>query len=168
MKKVIAMILTIVMLAAFPMSCFAAEEQKVSANCTYTYFDDGSYLVTTFSVEGLDNASRVDRLTKSGSYTVTASRMSELYNADHEKCWDVTLYGSFYVTDTTTLSGICQNAWMEHTIYDSTWHYSDENVRAITNNACGDCVFKCKVLLITIRTIDVSLWMSCDTHGNVT
>lgn len=167
MKKLVLVLVIVAVLFASPFHTFAAEEQVVSAassdNVEYTYFEDGSYMVTVLTVEDVQASN-----TRAGdSYTISAKKYTKYYDTSDNLDWTVTLKGSFFVQSGNPDSGNCLSAELTFDINDSAWGKYDVDVRPITNNAYGFCLMKCKVLFVTIQTVEVTLTIGCDSQGNL-
>lgn len=166
MKKIISILLVAVFAFSINVSAYNEELDVASLNDgVYEYFDDGSYLVTTFeSVESQYNMNAK----ATGDYTVTGKKSATYYNSDDEVLWQVTVTGVFLIVPSdVNRSGYCQSSKLTYVINSSTWHISNIVEQEITNNACVSCTMKRKFLGITTNTVDVDLHIVCDAYGNM-
>lgn len=166
MKKIVAYVLLFVFMFSFNVSAFSNDKETIETNnAVYEYFDDGSYLVTTFeyvvSNQNLNSRAADD-------YTVTGSKSATCYDSNDSVLWQVTVTGVFLIIPSNVnLSGMCQSSTLSYVINNSSWHISNIVEQEITNNACISCTMKRKYLGITTKTVDVELHIVCDGHGNM-
>lgn len=152
MKKIISILLAMAIVVMLPIAAFASEDTLSSNKNTYTtYFDDGSYSVTTITES-------LARSTKSGSKTTT------VYNSSDEALWKVTVNGSFTYTGTSVT---CTSASHSITIYNDDWYTYSQNSYKSGNQAIANVTMKKKMLGIVISTKEVNLTLTCDASGNL-
>ena len=161
-KTLILLILFSVMISvALPISASTSNTNIGPENKDIIFFDDGSYLITEIKFD-IDNNNYT---TASTTYNKRGTKTANYYSNDDELLWVYTLTGEFTVTN--GISATCTNATHSKTIYSSKWSFSDESTYAARNVAHGKGVFKKKVLLITMETVDVDLSITCDVYGNL-
>ena len=168
MKKIFVLILVLSVLCASPFSVSAKtalSDGDSFSKCTY--YDDGSYVITTLTVERIEltdsNLARSDE----ESYVLRARSRALGYDSSDELDWVVTLIGDFLVCPTCSLSGQCQSSTLSAEIYDSSWGMYDVDERCMSNNAYGACSMKDKFLGITMKIVDLELIITCDRYGNL-
>ncbi len=152
MKKIISILLTMVIVVMLPITAFASEDTSSSNENSYTtYFDDGSYSVTTITES-------LARSTKSGSKTTT------VYNSSDEALWKVTVNGSFTYTGSSVT---CTSASHSITIYNDDWYTYSQSSYKSGNKAIANVVMKRKFLGIVVETKEANLTLTCDVNGNL-
>lgn len=166
MKKIMMTLMVMLVLFSSNVYAFEGESLALNDNVSYEYFDDGSYIKT---VTWCDENAQIQTGTRaSDDYTVTGGRDVLYYDGDGNLDWKVTIVGVFLIVPSNVnLSGYCQEATLNHYIYDSSWHIYNKTATAITNNACGTCTMKRKFLGITTKTVDVDIYVTCDSYGNI-
>lgn len=153
MKKIIAVILSVLMLLAFPVAAYADVENDTTST-TVEYLEDGSYIMTTVEEEtSLFRAS-----TKTGSKTAT------FYNSDDEVQWIVKITGTFSYTGS---SATCTRSTATYTIYDSSWKVTSYSATKSGRTATGKFTLKQYLTLIPIRTENRTVTLSCSNSGTL-
>lgn len=109
MKKLLAIILTTILVLAFPFELVCAE--PVSQQ-TVEFFDDGSYLVTTITYE----PSILRASTRSGSATST------YYDIFGTRQFDITVTATFTYDQTAAKATSARSSYR---IYNSEWSCND-------------------------------------------
>ena len=162
MRKLFVIIafLSIMLSLYTPASALSNPLDKCYEDAEILFFDDGSYLITTLSDNSKNNAYSVAAITIPKIGTKTA----DYYSNSGELLWRYTLVGEFNVVN--GVSAVCTNATSNQTINSSSWGFYDEDTYVQNNVAKGKGVFKKKVLLVTLETIDIDLTISCDEYGN--
>ena len=141
-----------VIMSMLPITAFASEDTSASNENTYTtYFDDGSYSVTTITES-------LARSTKSGSKATTN------YDSSGKAMWKVTLNGSFTYNGS---SATCTSASHSVTIYEDSWYVYSQNSYKSGNKAIAKVVMKKKLLGIVVETKEVNLTLACDKNGKL-
>lgn len=157
MKKIIIYAMLVVMV--FSTMSFNVSANSTDANeattSTVTYFEDGSYLVTTISE---DSSSTRATNTKSGSKTTT------YYSATDEALWKATLKGTFSYTGS---SATCTAASETHTVYDSSWKITSATATKSSNKAIGDIVSKRYFIGIPTATVEKTITITCSASGTL-
>lgn len=152
MKKIMSILLVMSILVMFPITAFASEDTSSANKNTYTtYFDDGSYYVTTITES-------LTRSTKSGTKTTTH------YNSSGEALWKASVNGSFTYTGSSVT---CTSASHSVTIYEDVWYTYSQNSYKSGNKAIANVVMKRKFLGIVVETKEANLTLTCDVNGNL-
>lgn len=164
MKKVLFFILTLT-LCLFAVNF---ENQKVSANSESTgdlisskteYFEDGSYLVTTYSTIKENTNTRSD--TRVVLHTVTVTQ----YSALDTVLWIYELTGGWFVNDGVSVQA--QSSVAKRTINSNAWHFTDGESTYYGTIVHGEAVFEHKLLGITTKTVTIDINLECDVYGNL-
>lgn len=163
MKKTLIFItiMSVILSISIPASAATPSIEANHQNDEIIYFDDGSYLVTSF-VETIDE---VKYSAKSSTFIRTGTKKAEYYSNDNELLWIYTLTGEFNVNN--GVSVICTNATASQTINSSSWGFYDENTYIENQIAHGEGLFKKKILFVTTKTVEIDLFIVCDTFGNL-
>lgn len=166
MKRV-AFLLLFVFLFSLPFNVSASDALETDSTVEkITYFSDGSYMITYFQLDSELDDSKHSRAT--GSYEVSGSKATEYYDSADNLDWRVNVRGVFLVIPGNSIdSGNCTDCSLTYNIYDSGWKISNISERTITNNAHGSCTMKNKFLGITLQTVTVDLYITCDIYGNL-
>ena len=167
MKKIFAIILAAVVLTFAPFTAIYAEStEHVSAetyetnSTTTTYFDDGSYVVTTIKQSSVADSARS---AKSSTYTVYGDKVVDLYDSKDNLQWTYTLRGTFRVNEGVSVT--CTDSTYSSVIYVNAWSLTSHENRCSSNIAYGTAVYKKKVLFITTNTHDVDVSIGCNEYG---
>lgn len=161
MKKTFAFIMAIIFSFVFSISIFATESQTqyMPVDSKIVHFDDGSYIVETFRLFPQNNYSKSSQNTTQGTKSIC------YYTGDNELEWEYQLVGIF--TFIPGVSSNCISATRNLFIHSDKWSFSNENTYHENNVAHGKGTFKKKVLFITIKTVDIDVYITCDTNGNL-
>ena len=169
MKKLVTILMVVAIIMASPFSTFASENGNklvtASEGTTYTYFEDGSYLLTTLTVESDANFSTSSGTRVLDPFNVTATQTGSYYDSVGDLNWEVTLTAVFYVDPADYAE--CTSSDLTSVIYKSKWSMSNVDERCVTNNAYGACDMKCRFLGIVTQTVIVEITLTCDKYGNV-
>ena len=150
MKRIISLLLLLVVFASIvPVYGFAVNDEVVSVS----YFEDGCYLVETFSEMQL-RASGSKAGTKSTTY----------HSQDGTALWKATLTGTFTYTGTTAT---CTGASCSVSIYHSHWYTISKNAAKSGNTASASMTMGKKLLGVTVAQIPAYVSISCDVNGNL-
>lgn len=153
MKKIVSVLLSIMILFAFPIAVYA-EEGNQTTTTSVEYFDDGSYMVTIIEEEpALTRAS-----TKSGSKT------KSYYDSDDELQWVAKLSGTFSYTGS---SATCTKSSVTYTIYGSNWKATDSEATKSGRTATGKFTFKKYLTFVPMFTQNITLTLSCSNSGTL-
>ena len=146
----------------------------VSANTTKTddsflssvviCYDDGSYLVINLYTL-LPTSTNTYLLSPNASYEKIGRKENIYSHSDGSELWKFTVTGLFLVTPGEFVE--CTYASYSHNIYNSAWHFSNGESQYYDNVAYGKGTFKQKVLLITVKTVNVEISINCDVQGNL-
>lgn len=162
MRRIISFVLALTFTFLFIIPVSAADEnimQLSSENSSrITYYDDGSYTITT--IEFIEQPSNV----RSVSRTIEGKKIIDFYDSSDELVWTYTLIGHFNVVIGESSS--CFYSTYSYTIYDSKWSLTAHNNYCSDNVAYGTATFKKKVLLITTNTYNIDAKLTCDVNGN--
>lgn len=149
MKRLFAVLVTCaLLLCLLPITAYASE-----TSTEITYFEDGSYIVT--SIEH-----RTSRM-----LTKVSSKTSTYYSADDVPQFKVTITGEFLYDGTTVT---CTYASGNTTIYEpSGWSKVTERTRLSGNTATHTTTFNNLLFGIVVDTFDFSVTITCDENGNI-
>lgn len=169
MKKklcLMAVLLALSVGCAFPVSAATVSypETVASSSNSYedvTYFEDGSYIVTTM-VEEITPISRA--ITKKA-----LKKTSTSYDSSNKAQCALTVIGSFEINMGVSVK--CVGATTEKTVYQNGW--SIENVSTRPDNsstsqasAIASGRFVKREVGITVQNIPVTVKVTCDKNGN--
>ena len=115
-----------------------------------TYYDDGSYVITTINYAAARSSS-----------TITGSKTS----SDGIKAFSLTVYGTFSYDGTS--QAVCTNASYSHDIYKNDWSLKSASATKSGNTATATGTFIRKELGITVDTKTRTVNLSCDRNGNL-
>lgn len=162
MKKILAIILTSLILTFTAIPAVYAENTANTAMATYEthstieYFEDGSYLVTTI---------KQSPAARSTTYTKVGEKIVDYYDSDNNLQWTYKLIGTFNVVE--GISAVCTESTYSSEIYKNGWSLTAHNNYTSNNIAYGTATYKKKVLFITTHTQDINGSIGCDIYGNV-
>lgn len=159
-KAIISITLIISVLFSSILSVFASDSPTTynDTSTTVTYFEDGSYIVTTITSD--------NTLNRSSTFTKSGSKEVLYYNGEDELEWEYILYGEFNVV--SGVSAVCTSATYSQAIYGSRWSFSNGQATALGNTAYGVGNFTKKVLFITTSDVEIDISFTCDVYGNIT
>ncbi len=155
--------LTVCLLLSSVLGVFASDREvdvvyNDDGSCV-VYNEDGSYLVVSaVESEEIPSARSSERI-RFGIKDAT------LYNEDNEVLWVYTLRGYFSFIE--GVSATCTNALDDPDILDNHWSVKESETLCSGNQAIANATFVEKILLITVRTVPVSLTITCDEYGNL-
>ena len=149
MKRLISVILVTV----FMLSCLPVAGAAETVATEKIVFDDGSYL----TIETIRNGARASR-------SISGSKPYTYYSASGVAQWQVTLYGTFTYTGS---SATCTASSVSTTIYDNSWSTSSKSASKSGSKATGSATMKQSSNGSTIRTVPVSLSLSCSASGSL-
>ena len=164
MKKIIifTILFSVMLSACIPANASSESFVESHENSEVMYFDDGSYMITTLTEKNIEysqyNATR-------SAYIRTGTKTANYYSDDDELIWTYTLTGEFNVN--SGISVVCTNVSASQTINSSSWGFYDENTYIEHQVARGKGFFKNKVLFVTVKTVEVDLFIRCDVNGNL-
>ncbi len=160
-KPILLSLLMLFMLLATPFRAEAAVSGDTSDNSKITYFEDGSYLVTTITdEEGSKKPSGVQ--TFATSTTVTKSKTANYYNADGKVMWYLKVTGSFTYNGTTSK---CNSAAVTAESNVSTWKLSKRSAARGESTAYASATAKQYMAGVVIKTISDIVSLHCSPTG---
>ena len=155
MKKTLSIILVVILMFSVLSTHVFAENSNIAVAENVEYFDDGSYIVTTLSVDEENYLSRAT-VSKTGSKTVV------LYNSSDEAMVTLKLTATFTYTGS---SSTCTAATPSYTIHENSWKVTTSTASRSGNKATGNFTAKHYALLIPIQTRDVTITITCSNTG---
>lgn len=176
MKRIIAFLISVVLLALPGFSAYAAAADGEIIECG----EDGSYYVTAVSDKAPyedENENELTFLTKllelfkkiiaflTGKQTVSKTKYVSYYDSRGTLLWTVFLTASF------TYNGkeaVCTGASVSHDIVDTDWKMQTAECSKAENTARGFFAVRQYKLGLPLKTIEKELTLRCDTKGNVT
>ena len=159
MKKLLSVILTVVLLfTAFSIFTVLAENEVVVSR-EIIYNPDGSYteIVVTEKINNIMPCAE--------TYTKSGTKNGHRYDENGKLKYTFTVHGTFTVR--AGVSATCTNASYSTSNIASGWSLDSASTGKSANKAIGNATFKYKVLLITSKTEDISVTLSCDGNGNL-
>lgn len=121
-----------------------------------TYFPDGSYVVTTLSINE----------TSARSTTKRASKTDTAYNASGSKLYSFTVTATFEINSGSSVK--CTSASYSKSIYDSTWRsVSASTSRNNSSTSKASATSKGYFKDSTGKSNTLSPTVSCDKNGNI-
>ncbi len=168
MKKILAIILTAMLLTFAPLNAICAESpehisvETYETSSTTVRFEDGSYMVTVIRQSSITKSTIS---TKSTTYTKLGEKIVNLYDSKDNLQWTYTLTGTFKVNE--GVSAICTNSTYSSVIYENAWSLTAHENSYSNNIAYGTAVYKKKVLFITTNTYDIDVSIGCNIYGNI-
>lgn len=121
------------------------------------YFSDGSYFLTTISIE---DEIRNQRATT----TRTASKTKSYVDSSGTTLWSFTITGSFAYNGYTCT---CGQAKITTNVYSNEWKFTSTSAVPRNNTAIGNITAKQYINNNLVRTITDSATLTCDVNGNV-
>lgn len=155
MKKIFLLI-TVIVMAMFPMTVFAQTDNTQS---TIEYLEDGSYFETVIEDEAtIDN----QIFALSASTTKTKSKTVYYKNSDGDTMWYVKVTGTFkYDGDTAK----CTSASVTAASKNSNWKVSNKSSSATGNKAKASATGKKYYSGNVIKTINKTVTLTCSPTG---
>lgn len=142
-------IVLILLFALIPISVFAAPEE--AAECSITYFEDGSYLV----VELITMDIRSDS-------TKTSTKNYTYYEGDNTVQWRGTLSATFTYNGT---SATCTVSVCTVSITNGNWYTISKSSSKSGNTAYGYLTMGRKFAGVTVEEKSVTMKMACSPTG---
>lgn len=147
--RVLALVLACLLLtAALPVAGYANSNAE-----QVMYFDDGSYILVSICQDFSREAGK-----KTGTKTYTYRS-----NAG-ETLWVATLEGTFAYTGA---SSVCTNAFCDVTVYSGNWSTGNKTVQKQGNSAMAELTMVRKALNVTLKSVPVTMSLTCDADGNL-
>ncbi len=150
MKRIIACIIT---MAAF-FSILQAGAFADAWNGEKIDLDDGCYLI----------AGDVTVIATRASGSVSGKKPYTCYDSDGTALWKVELSGSFTYNGTMAT---CTASSISTTIFDSTWSVGAKSAQKSGRQAIGSVTMNKRSAGVTIKSVPVSLSISCSENGNL-
>lgn len=158
MKKIIAFVLSAVIIIDI-LPTISANAECNSTESEIFYYDDGSYAVITITYGLASNVEvNTSKSIKSGSKTFS------YYDDSGALKWTATLTASFTYDGSTSS---CTSANCTVTIYDSDWYVISNNSGYTGNTATANVTMRRRYLGVTVKTVPVTITLSCDANGNL-
>lgn len=154
MKRLISVILSILMLA-MTLGTYASaisEPQEAAYTSYTTYFEDGSYIITTIFEES--------SITRAAS-SKTGQKTATFYNSDNVAQWSATLKGTFTYNGS---SATCTASSITHKIYSSNWKIASASATKSGNKATGKATAK-RYLIVPVQTVEKTITLTCSASG---
>ena len=156
MKKLMALLLTLV--TVLSMTCVAfAGEMPTTSNiypAEYEYFDDGSYILTIITEESTLPLARATS-SKTASKTVT-------YSKNGTSLWYVKVTGTFSYNGT---SSSCTNSSVTAGSYSNSWKITNTSHSKSGATAKASATAKLYANNIAINTVTKNATLTCDKNG---
>ncbi len=144
--------LTLLMCIVFVQTVFATPE----ASSTITYYPDGSYVITTLTIE--QSSAR--------STTKKASQTANAYSSSGSKLYSFTVTATFEINSGSSVK--CTSASYSKSIYDSTWSFvSASTSRNNSSTSKASATSKGYFKDSTGKSNTLSPTVSCDKNGNI-
>lgn len=129
------------------------------------YLPDGGYIETrVFQDQTASAALLSGSVSPMSTYTVSGGKQLAGYDADGTVNWVFTEYGTFFVNSGVSVT--CTNDSCTAAAYNG-WSYDAPSSSHTSLQAIGNCVFRYKILGITINKNTAIIYVSCDTNGNI-
>jgi len=159
MKKIFSVVLTVVLLFTAVSMFAVSAENEVVVNREIVYNPDGSYteIVITEKVNNI--------IPRAETYTKSGTKSGHRYDENGNLKYTFTVHGTFTVR--AGVSATCTNASYSTSNIASGWSLDSASTGKSGNKAIGNATFKYKVLLVTTKTEDISVTLSCDGNGNL-
>ena len=148
------------LLAALSITISSTPALAQDNNTSITYFDDGSYLVTTLIPEDEPVISPYAL-----TYNVNKTGITKYYNDDGKLMWYLKVMGNFTYNGTTAK---CNSADVEAKSYNSCWkllHLSSSRSGA---TAYASCVSEFYMGSTRIRSFSNTISLTCHPDGTFT
>lgn len=164
MKKIKPILLSILMLftlLAVPYRAEAAVSGDTADNSTITYFDDGSYMITTIEDEpGSKTPSGIQPF--AASTTVSKSKTARYYNSEGSVMWYLKVTGSFTYTGS---SAKCNSASVTAEAIGSTWKVSKLSAAHSGATAYASATGKQYIMGTVVNTMNKTISLTCSPTG---
>lgn len=98
------------------------------------------------------------------SQSISGSKPYTCYDGNGTALWKVTLYGTFSYTGS---SATCTASSVSTTVYDSTWSTGSKSASKSGSKATGSATMKKTSGGVTVKSIPVSLSLSCSANGSL-
>ncbi len=155
MKKLFIFMLTALMTfnIIFPFPVLANTN---STNTTeYTYYDDGSYMITSIIDEPTIPVTR-------STSTTTKSKIASYYSSSNVELWYVKVTGTFTYNGT---SSKCTSSSVSAASYDKNWQISNRSASKSGSSATAKATGKLYQNDIVRKTINKTVTLTCSAKG---
>lgn len=143
--------LCLIVVCLFPTCAFAANMEKSQS---ITYFDDGSYVITTVSI--------TNTVATRASKTRVGSIKHDYHDAGGDLDWSASMTATFTYDGSTSR---CTSAnTPEITIYDNIWSVYSKSSSKSGNTATGNVTMAAKQIIGSSK-FPVTLTLTCDKNG---
>ena len=159
MKKVFSLVLCMLFLLSAFQGFGASAENEVLVSREIIYNSDGSYIEIVITEKVNNIMPRAETYTKSGTKSISGKK------ANGDTAYTFSLHGTFTVR--AGVSATCTNASYSTSNIASGWSLDSASTGKSANKAIGNATFKYKVLLVTTKTENISVTLSCDGNGNL-
>ena len=156
MKKVCSKALSVVLAMVFALSMFTIFASAETTSEEITYFEDGSYIITTIEES-------VEPITRS-TYSTSKTKGHVYYNASNVKQWEFRVTGVFTVNE--GVSATATSATTSLTYYTDDWQYSNRTAYTSGNKAIGEITMKRYSNGSVVQTVNDKVTLTCDAYGN--
>ena len=150
MKKVLSLVVSFLLILTMAVPVSAAET-VVSEEITY--FEDGSYLITT-TVQSLSRAAN----------TTTGFTRKSFVDASGYTCWRAVLTGTYSYDGTTAT---CTGSTIEVYIYNNDFYAITKSAGKSGASATGTFTIARTVIGITIERNTYSMTLTCNPNGTL-
>lgn len=158
MKKLLTFLLAVIISMSFSNLVFAFPQTSPLSNTEYTYFPDGSYIISGIADEPSNN-----NLYTTYARTATKSKTSTYYSNSNVKLWYVKVTGTFtYNTKTST----CTNSKVSAESYSNTWKISNKSASKSGSTATASATAKQYQGVSVLQTKQETVKLTCDKNGN--
>lgn len=171
MKRILAsLVLTVATICAAILPSFAQQSEDVVNpigvregldGATIVYYEDGSSL----SISQAYITNKNDMISTYSS-EISGNKDVVFKDSNGNVEWKYTLHGTFFYV--SGVSSSCTNAYYTNNIYENSWSFSDGSATTTRNRADGKGKYVCKVLLVTVKTYNIDISISCDRYGKLT
>lgn len=156
MKKLVAFLITILLIFTTNINAFAVvNEPSENTTSEIMYFDDGSYIETTLTIEE-------SNISTFATNTISGSRKMIYKNSDGEAQWTAILKGTFTYTGS---SATCTASSISYTIENSKWKISSATASRSGNKATGNIIAKRYTFGIPVQTVEAPIAITCSATG---
>ncbi len=159
MKKVFSLILCIVLLISVLQGFSVSAENEIVVSREIIYNSDGSYTEIVIT-EKINNI-----MPRAETYTKSGTKNGHRYDENGNLKYTFTVHGTFTIR--AGVSATCTNASYSTSNIASGWSLDSASTGKSANKAIGNATFKYKVLLVTTKTENISVTLSCDGNGNL-
>lgn len=155
MKRLLAIILTAVILVSLLGITAYAQSPEVVISETTEYFEDGSSVTTTITQLETNYLTRATK-------TITGSKTKTVKNGDGDVLYKFKVTGTFTVNE--GVSSTCTAVSCSASNLASGWSLDSSSTSKSGNKASATGIFKYTVLFISI-TQETTATLSCDKNG---